>query len=233
MERPITKSHFLKVYFDYIGWTFHDNVAFMEDGTLSHISPLRITRSQSQVMIAYHPSIIVDQTKISSEMANQEIIEVLFGPNVHYLEHQSFVMFSSEGLFLPNVDGLAIETLPAERKLDLGKLKSVCTKEEVMASQVGLEDDFIIGIYHQKDLLAAGSLWYLGDDLADIHLLTHPKFRSIGLGKILLMSLINRAFHMEKIPMVRGNLNDSAAYRVAKTCGLTEALSHFEIELMQ
>jgi hypothetical protein len=221
----------LKQYADFSGWNFQNGIGFIEDGTLQKDRPLRIVRSQNQVVISYLPTLVFDQASLTPETSNHEIVSLILGKDCAYQEHQSFVMFASSPIPIPPVDGLVIDALRLNRKMDLGKLKSVCTKEEVMSSQVGLEDDLTIGIYHGNDLLAVGSLWYLGDNLADIHLLTHPKFRSIGLGKILLISLVNRAFHLEKMPMVRGNLKDQAAYRVALACGLTEALSNFEIEL--
>jgi GNAT superfamily N-acetyltransferase len=232
MDGIITRAHFLKRFFDFSDWDSQKDILLIEDGTLTENRPLTIYRSQTQTIIKYHPKLNGFKTMdFSVEDSNQTIIDAFLGTGGLWKEHQTDLMFAPSPIPLPPIDGLIIDTLKLERKMDLGKLKAACQPGEVALSQVGLEDDSTIGIYHGHDLLAAGSLWYLGDDLADLHLLTHPRFRSIGLGKVLVGLLVNRAFHVERIPMVRCNLQNQAAYRVALSIGFIEALSIFEIEL--
>lgn len=230
MENIISKHHFLKKYFDYSGWNYQSEITILENGRLEQNHPLRIIRTEGKLIIEYMPGFqTIDESIISSDMSNQEIVTLILGSNVSFFEQQSFVMFAKEPMTLPLTEGLRIEPLSIQRKLDLGRLKSACSSHELERSLVGLEDDDTLGVYHGNDLLAAGSLWFLGEELADIHLITHPKFRSIGLGKLLIGLLVNRAFRLNRIPIARGEIQNEATYHVALSTGFVEAISIFEI----
>ncbi len=232
METLISKHHFLKQYFDYAGWDYQKEVTLIENGRLDQNHPLRIIRTEGKLVIEYMPGFSnFDATLLSSNISNQEIVASILGTNVSFLEKQSFIMFAPKAITLPPIEGFSIEPLTLHQKIDLGRLKSACSNQELESSLVGLEDDDTLGIYHNRDLLAAGSLWFLGDKLADIHLITHPKFRSIGFGKLLIGLLINRSFRFNRIPIARGELQNEATYKVAITTGFIEAISIFEIEV--
>jgi GNAT superfamily N-acetyltransferase len=230
MDQPIKKLQFIKRFFEMTGVLFQSHIEFMEDPQLTASHPMTLIRSNHYLVVKYDPSIKpLTNPELTLEDSNKVVVEAFLGVNTNWREDQNFVLFQPESVSLPPIQGLKVELLTIEKKMDLGKLKASCSYEEIEQSQVGLDDDIVLGIYHQKDLLAVGSLWFIEQDLADLHLLIHPRFRSIGLGKLLFGLLVNRAFQVNRIPMARGKLMNHAAYKAALSIGFVEAVSVFEI----
>lgn len=230
MDYPLSKNQFVKLYFNYFNWNFQDEVVLLENPELNHAHPLTLIRTLGKLIVEYSPNGFSPMNQnLSSEFSNQEVVNLLLNQTTHYEEIQSFIMYANGLMELPPIEGLRIETLSRTNKLEFGRLKSQCSQEDIISASVGLEDDDIMGIFHGKDLLAVGSLWYLGHDLADIHLLTHPKFRSIGLGKLLIALLVNRAIRLNRVAIVRGDRLNQATNKMVLDLGLIEAISIFEI----
>jgi len=233
MEYPLTKAQFLKLYFDYSGWNYQEEVLLIENPQLDSTHPLTLIRTLGKLFIEYYPNgYDLENIEISSDLSNQEIVTRLLGNNSRFKEIQSFVKYADNFIDLPPFEGLRVETLSIQNKLEFGRFKAQCSLQDLEKSAIGLEDDELIGIYHQRDLLAIGTLWFLDDSMADLHVLTHPKYRSIGLGKLLLGLLVNRAIRLSRVPIVRGEVQNDATNKIVSTMDFIEAISIFEIHLI-
>jgi hypothetical protein len=65
----------------------------------------------------------------------------------------------------------------------LDDLMAACTKEERELGNVCLDQEFSLGLFKNTYLLAAASLIFDGDEIADVGVITHPQYRRSGLGK--------------------------------------------------
>lgn len=230
MEFPVTKTQFLKLYFDYLGWNEQDNVVFLENPLLDEYHPLTFIRTLGKVMVEYYPNgFNLSKEDYSSELSNQEIINLLYDKDIKYHETQYFIMYAPQPAELPSMEGLTVKSLSIAQKLIFGRFKAQCPAEDLEKAGIGLENDEVYGIFHQNDLLAVGSLWFLGKELADLHVLTLPKYRSIGLGKLLLGLLVNRSIQLNRVPFVRGEIDNIITNKIISSLGFIEAISIFEI----
>lgn len=230
MEFPVNKMQFLKLYFDYLGWNEQENVVFIENPLLDEFHPLTLIRTLGKVMVEYYPNgFNLTKENYSSELSNHEIMKLLYEKDVKYHEKQYFIMYANQKIELPSMEGLMVKSLSMSQKLIFGRFKAQCSKEDLEKAGIGLENDEVYGVFHQNELLALGSLWFLGKDIADLHVLTLPKYRSIGLGKLLLGLLVNRSIQLNRVPIVQGEVDNIITNKIISSLGFIEVISIFEI----
>ncbi|WP_240843306.1 GNAT family N-acetyltransferase [Acidaminobacter sp. JC074] len=112
------------------------------------------------------------------------------------------------------------EVLTKEDENDLNDFLSKCSNEDKDYGQVSIDDPIIVGVYDQERLVAAASIWFLENDLADIGLIVDPDYRSLGLGKSVSSFLIEQ-LPDEKVPVYRSDIENHGSTRIAESLGFT------------
>ncbi len=104
------------------------------------------------------------------------------------------------------------------------ELKKECSKDDLKEAQVSINDDYIVGCFHNNKLVAAASYWFWGQGLADIGVITHPEFRKKGLSKATISYLTLQGIELDRINIYRHAADNKASKRLALAMNFQEKM---------
>ena len=139
-----------------------------------------------------------------------QILSTLLGSDYKF-ERKSTLLdyFLAPADFIPQPapEGFRLQHLdPKADEAILLKLFNACTPEELDDADIilGEPDPVIMGLIYNGELVAYASHRYWGDDeIADMGVLIHPKYRGRGLGKAIVASLCKWCIQHNVVPMYR------------------------------
>jgi hypothetical protein len=126
---------------------------------------------------------------------------------IHYLHPSALPNLVTPHTF--NVQELA---LPDQEHLSV--LHSNCTPEEVDDGYVEVNHEIAFGCFHDNELVSAASGYRMAGFM-DIGVLTHTKFRKLGLGKVVVGALCTWAIAHNIIAQYRCNTHNTGSLGVA------------------
>jgi GNAT acetyltransferase len=98
----------------------------------------------------------------------------------------------------------------------LSALRSNCTPEEVGNGYVDIEHEIAFGCFHDNELVSAASGYRMAGFM-NIAVLTHTKFRKLGLGKVVVGALCKWAVVHNIIAQYRCNTHNTGSLGVARS----------------
>ena len=120
--------------------------------------------------------------------------------------------------------GYEIKVIDKKFETGFNKFKIECSKEDLNEAQVSLSDDYIVGCFYDKNLVAVVSYWYWGDNLADIGIITHPRYRKNNLAKATLSYLTLKGIKMDKINIYRHASDNESSKILALSMNFKEEM---------
>jgi GNAT superfamily N-acetyltransferase len=142
-------------------------------------------------------------------------------PLEQLLPHGWVIRVEAEEIWYVRPEKLERQSDPRLRKLtttDSGAFEAFTAKieaRELKEAQVALDDPLTLGVY-EDGLLAAASLQYHGEHIADIGVLTAPEARGRGLGKLVAGAAAWWALTEGRIPQYRFKQSNLASRGVAE-----------------
>ena len=97
----------------------------------------------------------------------------------------------------------------------LSALHSNCTPEEVDDGYVEIDHEIVFGCFHENELVSAASGYRMAGFM-DIGVLTHNKFRKLGLGKVVVGALCTWAIAHDVIAQYRCDIQNTGSLGVAR-----------------
>jgi hypothetical protein len=97
----------------------------------------------------------------------------------------------------------------------LSALHSNCTAEEVDDGYVEIDHEIVFGCFHENELVCAASGYRMAGFL-DIGVLTHTKFRKLGLGKLVVGALCTWAIAHDIIAQYRCDIQNNGSLGIAR-----------------
>lgn len=97
---------------------------------------------------------------------------------------------------------------------------SLCPEEDKAVGQVSIEDDKVMGAFHENILVAVASTWDLKEQLSDIGVLVHPKYKKQRLGLSVVSKLIEEIMET-RIPIYRADYDNPASEKIALRLGFS------------
>jgi len=117
-----------------------------------------------------------------------------------------------------------IKDIDEKFEAEFNELKTDCSKEDLDEAQVSLSDDYIVGCFYEKKLVALASYWFWGEKLADIGIITHPKYRNNHLAKATLSYLSLQGIKNDRINIYRHAADNEASKRLALAMNFKEEM---------
>ncbi|UYP47083.1 hypothetical protein NEF87_003368 [Candidatus Lokiarchaeum ossiferum] len=121
----------------------------------------------------------------------------------------------------PLFDEYTFRFLKLKDQFILKRLQFACSKFEVKNSWVKITHPEVLGCFHGKKLVAVSSMVNFGD-AKDIGVLTHPKFRRKGLGRLLISELCKKALRKNELLLYRCHDGNLGSISVARSLGFTK-----------
>lgn len=112
----------------------------------------------------------------------------------------------------------------------LSALHRNCTAEEVDDGYIEIDHEIVFGCFHDNELVSAAS-GYRMTGFMDIGVLTHPKFRKSGLGKVVVGALCNWAIAHKVIAQYRCDIQNTGSLGVARSLNFRHYFSSESIIL--
>jgi hypothetical protein len=106
----------------------------------------------------------------------------------------------------------------------LSELRSNCTPEEVGNGYVDIEHEIVFGCFHANELVSAASGYRMAGFM-NIAVLTHTKFRKLGLGKVVVGTLCKWAVVHNIIAQYRCNAQNTGSRGVARSLNFRQYFS--------
>lgn len=121
----------------------------------------------------------------------------------------------------PLYDEYSFRLLKLKDQLILKRLQFACSKFEVKNSWVKITHPQVLGCFFGNKLVAVASMVNFGD-AKDIGVLTHPKFRRKGLGRLLISELCKKALRKNELLLYRCHDGNLGSISVARSLGFTK-----------
>ena len=128
---------------------------------------------------------------------------------IHYLPPSDLPTFTMP----PTFD---VRTLSLSDEKQLSELHDNCTPEEVDDGYVEIDHEIVFGCFHDNKLVSVASGYRMAGFM-DIGVLTHPNFRKLGLGKVVVGTLCAWAISQNIIAQYRCNIENTNSRGVAKS----------------
>lgn len=138
---------------------------------------------------------------------------------IYYLYPADFKSAVVPGSFVTRPLGLADQS-------SLATLVSACTAEEVDDAWIQIDQPYLVGCFHQDQLVSVASISDTWKKLVDIGVLTHPDYRRLGLGKAVVSKICEREIESNRIPQYRSVLKLTGSHQVARSLGFAK---YFEV----
>ena len=130
------------------------------------------------------------------------------------------VMFREDSNFTDILHLEKCRKLTEEDSYKFMEFHKACPNKDKEQGMVSLVDPTVYGCYVKDKLVCVASLWYWGDNLCDIGVLTHPDYRSQGYAKSVCQLLMNE---VERNIIWRCDFNNKASYILATKLGFEVA----------
>jgi hypothetical protein len=120
---------------------------------------------------------------------------------------------------LPNLatpDSFHVRELVLSDQEYLSALRSNCTPEEVSNGYVDIDHEVVFGCFHESELVSAASGYRMAGFI-NIAVLTHARFRKLGLGKVVVGALCKWAVAHNIIAQYRCNTHNTGSRGVARS----------------
>lgn len=150
----------------------------------------------------------------------------LSGDNIQQVLGVSSIESHDIGLlhYLSPSDRLDVPTPPSFTVRELGltdpeyisALHSHCTPEEVDEGYVEIDHEIVFGCFHEHELVSASSGYRMAGFM-DIGVLTHPKFRNLGLGRVVVGALCTWAIAHNIIAQYRCDVQNTGSLNLARS----------------
>jgi GNAT acetyltransferase len=127
---------------------------------------------------------------------------------IHYLPPFDILNWATPHSF--NVRELALSDQES-----LSALQSHCTPDEVDDGYVEIDHEIVFGCFHENELVSAASGYRMAGFL-DIGVLTHNKFRRLGLGKAVVGALCTWAVAHDIIAQYRCDIQNTGSLGIAR-----------------
>lgn len=142
---------------------------------------------------------------------------------LHYL-------FPSDWPNLPTPHSFTVRELVLSDQEYLAALHSNCTPEEVDDGYVEINHEIVFGCFHEHELVSATSGYRMAGFM-DIGVLTHPKFRNLGLGKVVVGALCTWAIAHNIIAQYRCDVHNTGSLNLARSLKFRQYFSSESITL--
>jgi len=138
----------------------------------------------------------------------------------YYLDPKEFRHYTAVG------DFTARRLYPEDDNSHLLSLYDACTKEDLDEAEIYIDepDPVIYGIFDEGQLVAYASHRYWEEIIADIGVLTHPDYRSRGLGKAVVSELCEWCIQNGVVPMYRVYSDHIHSRRIPQALGFKETV---------
>lgn len=110
----------------------------------------------------------------------------------------------------------SVRALTLADQAPLATLHNNCTPEEVDNGYVEIDHEIIFGCFHGNELVSAASGYRMAGFM-DIGVLTHSKFRKLGLGNLVVAALSAWAIEHNVIAQYRCNIDNLGSMGIAKS----------------
>ncbi|MGM0438417.1 MAG: GNAT family N-acetyltransferase [Bacillota bacterium] len=122
-----------------------------------------------------------------------------------------------------------ISRLDKKYKRQFEKFEGECSKNDLEEALVSLEDSVVFGCFYKDKLIGIASYWFWGENIADIGVVVHPKYRQQGVGKVLVSKLCKWGINNQKINLYRHNEINKKSHFLALSLNFK---NHFFVEDM-
>jgi hypothetical protein len=120
---------------------------------------------------------------------------------------------------LPNLatpDSFHVRELVLSDQEYLSELRRNCTPEEVSNGYVDIDHEVVFGCFHESELVSAASGYRMAGFI-NIAVLTHARFRKLGLGKVVVGALCKWAVAHNIIAQYRCNTHNTGSRGLARS----------------
>jgi len=222
----MSKETFLKSFYQFREWDFDKPVLINPNETMGDIDPVALWRSDDRIVLDVTPALVdrVRQANITPELSDREIAKRVLG-NERFALYRGVVTFTEHPVPQPPCcEHASLRVLTRKDKRALELMKMTCTEPELAHGQVAIDDDLVVGVFKDDVLVGAASLWFWGNDLADIGVITGPKFRNNGVASAVVAEICNRAIAMGRTPIYRCDDDNIASVKLALALGFEVAV---------
>lgn len=101
----------------------------------------------------------------------------------------------------------------------LERLHTACSEDDVDNAYVEIDHDTVWGVWHDRDVVAAASMYGTRSGFHDIGVLTHPAFRGRQLGKVVVSALCSYALAQDALVQYRCHEDLWSSLRLAQALG--------------
>ncbi len=142
---------------------------------------------------------------------------------IHYLHPSDLPKFAPSHSF-------SLRQLELSDQEHLSALQNNCTSEEVDDGYVEIDHEKVFGCFYDNELVAAASGYHFAGFM-DIGVLTHTKFRKLGLGKAVVGAVCEWAISQNIIAQYRCNTHNMGSLGVARSLKFQHYFDSESIEL--
>ncbi|HAQ56494.1 MAG TPA: hypothetical protein DCR44_03735 [Acholeplasmatales bacterium] len=222
----MSKTSFLSSFYKYRDWDFNKPVVINANETMGPIDPVALWRSDDRIVLDVAPELVakVENANITPELSDREIAKRILG-NERFALYRGVVTYTEHPLPQPPCcEHASLRVLTRKDKHALELMKTTCSEPELAHGQVAIDDDLVIGVFKDEELVGVASLWFWGDDIADIGVITGPRHRNTGAASAAVAEISNRALAMGRIPIFRCDDDNIASVKLALALGFEVAI---------
>ncbi len=220
------KESFIKHFYEYREWDYAKNVLIIPNDTMGPVDPVALWRADDRIVIDVLPALQERAIKanITPELSDREIAKRLLG-NERFALYRGVITYTEVPVNQPPCcEKGSLRLLTRKDKKALEKMKMTCSEPELAHGQVAIDDDLVVGVFHEDELVGAASLWFWGDHIADIGVITGPKYRSNGVASVAIADVCNRALAMGRTPIFRCDDDNIVSVKLALALGFEVAI---------
>ncbi|MFA5006291.1 MAG: GNAT family N-acetyltransferase [Candidatus Izemoplasmatales bacterium] len=222
----MSKQSFIESFYRYREWDFAKPVLINPNETMGNIDPVALWRSDDRIVLDVAPELVekVKGANITPELSDREIAKRVLG-NERFALYRGVITFTEQPVQQPPCcEHASVRILTRKDKKALELLKTTCSEPELAHGQVAIDDDLVVGMFKDDVLVGVASLWFWGDDLADIGVITGPNYRNDGVGRSVVAEICNRSLALGRTPIYRCDDDNIASVKLALSLGFEVAV---------
>jgi len=222
----MSKTTFLSNFYQYRDWDFTKPVVINANETMGPVDPVALWRSDDRIVLDVAPELVakVEKANITPELSDREIAKRILG-NERFALYRGVVTYTESPLPQPPCcEHATLRVLTRKDKRALELMKTTCSEPELAHGQVAIDDDLVVGVFKGEELVGAASLWFWGDHIADIGVITGPNHRNTGAASAVVAEISNRALAMGRTPIFRCDDDNIASVKLALALGFEVAI---------
>lgn len=222
----MSKENFIQSFYRYREWDVHKPVLINPNETMGPVDPVALWRSDDRIVLDVAPDLVdrVQRANITPELSDREIAKRVLG-NERFALYRGVITYTEHPVPQPPCcENASVRVLTRKDKRALELMKTTCSEPELAHGQVAIDDDLVVGMFKEGTLVGAASLWFWGDDLADIGVITGPNYRNDGVAKAVVSEICNRALALGRTPIYRCDDDNIASVKLALALGFEVAI---------